>query len=562
MRLDLLTVLAITFQLALTSIVKAEDPDWSEGTKIPIGGRANIFQLNDVDFEKFKNAGKIHAQIYPVSVTGILPPFEPIRQLAEGDSENPLRKWLHQIMRGLSGVHSFDDILKSLGLNHYPRETDEGVYSVPYPQGVRPEHRMGVGWIERNGATGFTFSCAACHSSHLFGKTVLGMTNRFPRANEFFIKAKNVVTMTEPHIFKYYTGSTREEMKLFQEARQHLFSVGLKPPLALGLDTSLAQVALSLNRRANTPYANYSKWFAFFPRRDEILDDHPADSKPAVWWNVKYKNRWLSDGSVVSGNPIYTNILWNEIGRGADLTQLEKWLDDNKKLVDELATAVFSSEAPRITDFFPEERINLPRAKAGEVLFNKTCAKCHGYYDKAWSINGSEHLPPKDQIKTVRVRYRETTPVINVGTDPFRWQGMKSLEKLNALAISKKNGILIRAQEGYVPPPLVGIWARWPYFHNNSIPNLCALLTPSEKRPKTYYSGEANDPNRDFDFECNGYPLNQKTPREWITRQHFFDTRIEGLGNGGHDKNIFIKDGKEILTGDDKKNLIHFLQTL
>ena len=36
----------------------------------------------------------------------------------------------------------------------------------------------------------FTFSCAACHSSNLFGKTVLGMTNRFPKANEFFIKAK------------------------------------------------------------------------------------------------------------------------------------------------------------------------------------------------------------------------------------------------------------------------------------------------------------------------------------------------------------------------------------
>jgi len=49
-----------------------------------------------------------------------------------------------------------------------------------------------------------------------------------------------------------------------------------------------------------------------------------ADSKPAVWWGLKYKNRWLSDGSVVSGNPIFTNIIWNELVTLNDLTDLKK----------------------------------------------------------------------------------------------------------------------------------------------------------------------------------------------------------------------------------------------
>ena len=167
-----------------------------------------------------------------------------------------------------------------------------------------------------------------------------------------------------------------------------------------------------------------------------------------------------------------------------------------------------------------------------------------------------------EKLKTVAVKYHDSTPVVNVGTDPFRRLGMKSLEQLNDLAISKKNGIVIQAQDGYVPPPLVGIWARWPYLHNNSIPNLCALLTPADRRPLAYYSGEANNTQTDYDFECGGYPTGVKTPKAWATREHLFDTRRRGMGNMGHDKGIFIRNGKEILSAEDKRSLIQFLQTL
>src|SRR5690606_8081024 len=111
------------------------------------------------------------------------------------------------------------------------------------------------------------------------------------------------------------------------------------------------------------------------PRKDR-LDRIPADSKPAVWWNLKYKNRWLSDGSVVSGNPIFTNILWNEIGRGADLNQIESWLHNNAKIIRELTTAVFSVEPPRMTDFFEADNFDLPLAQEGQKLFHQTCARC------------------------------------------------------------------------------------------------------------------------------------------------------------------------------------------
>lgn len=534
-------------------------PDWSEKAA-PQG--SNPYQIPPNDLTPVRDAGKIHAQIYPVSITGILPPYEPIRHLIEDKSPNPLREFLNTLFRSASGYESMDDFLKDLGLHEYPKASDQGVYSVPYPDGIRPDYRMGFGAIDSSMGVGFSFSCAACHSSNLFGKTVLGLTNRFPKANEFFIKAKSASELIQPTFFKLYTGATSGETEMIKIFKRNMHSVGLKQPLALGLDTSLAQVSLSLNHRNPDEYATFSDRFANTPRPDAILDRNPADSKPAVWWNVKYKNRWLSDGSVVSGNPIFTNLLWNEIGRGTDLVQLEAWLQQNEKTVQEITTAVFSSEAPRYTDFFPASQIDLSLAKQGEQIFNNTCARCHGNYDKAWSLPNADQLSPVEKLRTVNVRYKAQTQVKDVGTDPYRYRGMKSLEQLNNLAISKKNGILIRAQQGYVPPPLVGIWARWPYFHNNSVPSLCAVLTAAKDRPKFYYSGEANDQEKDFDSECNGYPLGNATPDAWKTSEHLYDTRKAGMGNNGHDEDIFLENGKELLLPEQKRALIQFLQTL
>ena len=113
-----------------------------------------------------------------------------------------------------------------------------------------------------------------------------------------------------------------------------------------------------------------------------------------------------------------------------------------------------------------------------------------------------------------------------------------------------------------MPPPLVGIWARWPYFHNNSIPNLCALLTPGERRPQKYYSGPANNPATDFSFECNGYPTGERTPLAWRKKAFLYDTSKKGMSNLGHDERILIKNGQEVFSIEDKRNLIKFLQTL
>jgi len=536
-------------------------PDWSEGFVVPVNGRANPYNLDPEEYQASVTRGKIHTQIYPVTVSGLIPPYYPVQRFFDTEAENPLMLAFRKIFTATTGRTNLDDILGWVGLGRYPALTDTGVYQIPRPTNQKQPTRIGFGLIKKDGAVGFSISCAACHAGSLFGKTVLGLTNRFPGANHAFNSISKLVPYTSSTVFRVFNGATAEETRLFERTMKNMKALGVREPLLAGLDTSLSQVALSLAKRSDDPWATKSDYFEAHPRYDR-LQDIPADSKPAVWWNLKYKNRWLSDGSVVSGNPIFTNILWNEIGRGVDLQELGQWLTENSQVIKELTTAVFSIEAPRFTDFFPADQIDLAAAKRGEVLYQQSCARCHGQYQKGWSQPGGELLSAAEQMQTLQVKYKQRTQVMDVGTDRLRAQGMASLVPLNKLEISQRNQTVIATQVGYVAPPLVGIWARWPYMHNNSMPDLCTVLTAARNRASAYYAGEAINPKTDFDSRCNGYPSGAKTPAAWQIPERHYDTHRKGLGNGGHDEGIISQNGVDLFSNEQKSELIQFLQTL
>ncbi len=560
LRLGPISILCLTL---VSPAWAALSPDWSEGALVPAAGRPNPYGLPEDVLPSAVERGRLHALQYPVTATEVLIPYRPIDGMLRSPFSLPLKAIFLTAIRWAGNLGSANDLFQWLGMQPYPLESDTGVYKVPYPGGKRPTYPMGATLTTRDGALGFTISCAACHAGSLFGKRVLGLTTRFPRANRLFHQARWLTQAVPAPLFQATLFTTSSERRLYSRARSALRYVDSKLPQALGLDTSLAHTALSLARRAPDELASKEPRFASRPD-PEPLATEPSESKPAVWWNLKYKNRWLSDGSLVSGNPIYTNFLWNEIGRGVDLPKLESWLDANGKVVEELTAAVFATEAPRFTDFFPADQFDLEAAKRGQKLFENHCVRCHGSYRKAWEQTGSASLSAADRLKTVEVSYHESTPVFDVGTDPYRAKGMSSLAKrLNPLGLSRRKGILVVPQEGYVPPPLVGVWARWPYFHNNSAPSLCAVLTRGEERPKTYFAGEAIDPKTDFDSGCNGYPLADTTPAAWKRDgEKYFDSKKRGLGNGGHDEGIFLTNGQELLSPDQKLDVIRFLQTL
>ncbi len=47
---------------------------------------------------------------------------------------------------------------------------------------------------------------------------------------------------------------------------------------------------------------------------------------------------------------------------------------------------------------------------------------------------------------------------------------------------------------GYVAPPLDGIWASGPYFHNGSVPTLAAVLEPRLRPVVWKRNGDQRDP--------------------------------------------------------------------
>lgn len=561
----ILSLLFVANFSAFASSSEWDNADWSRSYKLPEGQtRENIYNVDETEFQKLKHNGYIHALQYPVTVTGLLVPIEPLKDFLESDERNPLRRLAAKLAKKRVGFNSVQEMYEWVGLNPYNNNDEVSeVFQIPYPNGKKPELPMGATIMHTKNGKGLTFSCATCHTATLFGKSVMGLTNKRVRANRFFHMAKKTVPYIPSKIFQVGTRANEQERQQFRRTKYNLNSVGAVIPQVLGLDTSLPQVALSLARRKNDEYASKSKLLEAFPRRN-ALDHFVADSKPAVWWNLKYKTRWLSDGSIVEGNPIFTNFLWNELGRGTDLRELEKWMQGNTEKIRELTAAAFSTQAPRWTDFFDASTIDLPAAKRGEKIFEKSCAKCHGNYEKAWNLSNAENLNEVDILKTTKVIYHEETPVKNVGTDPQRFQGMKHFaQRLNELKISKWMKTTVEPQEGYVPPPLVGIWARYPYFHNNSVPSLCALLSKVKDRPKTFIQGPADNPETDFDSECVGYPVGENIPKDWRKdKDAFFDTSKPGLRNTGHTKMFLDKSGNELYSPAQKLDLINFLKTL
>ncbi len=562
-------VLGFLFATSATSFATA--PDWSSEARIPKGEtRTNIYNYSEDELKEVQKEGYLLALKWPVTVTGLLVPYKPLKYFLEAP-KNPLRKLMERVAEAKLGYTDMDGMYEWLGLNIYPEnDAVSEVFQIPYPtdNGSYPDFRMGASVIRPEKfphSAGLTFSCATCHSGTFMGKSVMGLTNKRPRANEFFVLAKNYVPMIPSGFFRVATKATVEEKEMFTRTKENLAYVGSVSPQVLGLDTSLPHVALSLHKRKGDEYAT-KKPLSRAERRNRgthKLENFVADSKPMPWWNLKYKTRWLSDGSIVAGNPILTNFLWNEIGRGTNLHELEQWMKDNQETIKKLTAMAFSNKAPQWTDFFPEDTIDLASAQRGEVVFNESCKKCHGQYEKRWSDADAAELSVSELIRTTKVTYHEKTPVKNVGTDPQRWQATETFaEGLNKLAISKWMKTTVQPQKGYVPPPLEGIFLRYPYFHNNAVPNLCALMQKVEDRPAKFVQGPSVK-EEDYDQECVGYPVGSKIPSDWFKEKGaIFDTSKPGLRNIGHTTMFWDREGNPRQTPQQRRDLLMYLKTL
>ena len=252
---------------------------------------------------------------------------------------------------------------------------------------------------------------------------------------------------------------------------------------------------------------------------------HDHDAPP--WWNFKKKQRLYSDGFAEKGHrPLMQFMLIPENGP----EKFTAWEDDFR----ELYAWLESLEAPK----YPYS-VDAQLASQGEVAFNAHCSECHGTY--------GEHEEYPNAI----------VPIEEVGTDPVR---------LSALTTDHRQGYeaswfghfgehkVVADPGGYVAPPLDGIWASAPYFHNGSVPTLWHVLHPAE-RPGVWTRSEDGYDQDKVGLEATAYERVPETVKAGHERRSYFDTSKFGKSAAGH---TF----PDALSEAEKRAVLEYLKTL
>jgi len=270
-------------------------------------------------------------------------------------------------------------------------------------------------------------------------------------------------------------------------------------------------------------------------RRKEPLpmgdyQDYDLDAPP--WWYLRKKTALYSDGSVRGDfvRPIMQFTMGEPNGE-----KIRSWENDFKDIL----AFIKSIEAPR----YPL-KIDLRLADRGKAVFEQTCSGCHGTY------NAGNRMADKYPNKVI--------PLDIIGTDPLR---LTKLTREFRTYFQKTwfagNGShSVEAPTGYVAPPLDGVWASAPYFHNGSVPTVYGVLTP-DTRP-TYFKrtgGPEEYDSKDLGLRIETFsgPPVKDLPGE--ARRRIIDTTLPGLSNQGH---LFGQG----LSEKEKRQVIEYLKTL
>ncbi len=255
----------------------------------------------------------------------------------------------------------------------------------------------------------------------------------------------------------------------------------------------------------------------------------PTD--PPAWWLLKKKNAQFTTG-IGRGD-------FARISMASSLLTMEdsaKAEEVDGKFVDVLAF-IKSLEAPQ----YPGE-IDMEKVKKGAKIFEKKCSKCHGIYgDKSRLADGQASYP------------NYLVHLDKIGTDPRLARSYHERpefsERYNSSWFAKgAHGARIVPGDGYVAPPLDGVWATAPYLHNGSVATIREMLN-SQSRPK--YWRRSFD-SEDYSWENLGWKYVEKSSK---IDKYTYDITLLGYSNQGH---TFGDD----LSSAERSDLLEYLKTL
>jgi hypothetical protein len=357
-----------------------------------------------------------------------------------------------------------------------------------------------TGRVLGEGVDTVTENCLLCHAGALRGEWVLGLGNSFLDA----VVPKDVVLVDEAKLKQL--GPTPQQSEVLDAWKR--YQEGLLP-----------------YSRSTTPGTIAALYFTgyLFAHRDPLtlawtdaaaypmLETPPPETDIPAWWLLK-KKRCLYYGCELKGD--FTRSLMQFMtvpgNSGDDIRGAERDFGD-------VLAFLMTLEPPK----FPGP-IDARLATLGSKVFEKTCADCHGH---------AGAYPNK------------VIPLEKVGTDPARSRFMHELPFAEHYAKSwYGEHSKLEATNGYLAPPLDGVWATAPYLHNASVPTLDAVLDP-RKRPRVF---KRSRDSRDYDLKRVGWKYVEEPE---------FDTSLYGKSNEGH---TFAAD----LSDEERAAVLEYLKTL
>jgi len=330
------------------------------------------------------------------------------------------------------------------------------------------------------------------------------------------------------------------------------------------------------------------------------------------WWNVGHRTRKFHDGtfSVDDTRPVMGFFM--PILSGSHLLDVvhgREWIEERDQ---DVKLWVESIEAPA----YPGP-VDQSLAERGAVIFheqdlwggegagNGSCASCHGAYSPRY-VHDRDFLA-RPELEGIAAH---VVPVDLIGTDPARYNSLNEELKSTLSATWWAYGNAAAPGEcfdvvgagGYLAPPLYGVWASAPYFHNGSLPDVWSVLDPSQ-RPELWrrlstpapdaipqpFMGFDTNLERAYDHDRLGWkydvlecgaagtvldcaeaePESSPAGAVWFTwnlsqppmtvaeleARKIYNTHAYSQSNGGHDFTAALSDA-------DRRALIEYLKTL
>jgi len=347
----------------------------------------------------------------------------------------------------------------------------------------------------------WTMNCFSCHGGKILGETHPGLPNSH-------------------YALETLTADVRKTKLLMRKPMSRMDVGSLIVPLGKTNGTTNAVmfgVALMAYR---DPELN------FYPERSPPkMVHHDMDAPP--WWHFKKKKHLYADAFAEKGHRALMQFMMVQENGPEEFKEWESDYEDVYAFLE-------SVEPPK----YPFD-INHDLASTGKAVFNDNCSHCHGTY-------GEDASYPNKLI-----------PLEEIGTDTVRHG---ALSKTDRQAYHKSwfahfgDHDTRFEPDGYVAPPLDGIWASAPYFHNGSVPTLAQVLD-SSTRPKIWKRSE-NKYDQDrvglLVEEFDRLPSSLRRADE--VRQHFNTSRF-GKSEKGH---TFPDE----LSGGEKRAVLEYLKTL